>query len=153
MHIAVTFVALLLAACSAGGSPKIAATDGWTREVAPGQTSAAAYVTISNQGDGADSLIAAESSVAAKATLHSSSSAGGIARMRPIEGGLEIPPHATVAFKPGGNHIMLTGLQQPLKAGQAVDLSLQFEKSGRQAIALRVLPATSEDSHMHGMAM
>ena len=153
MRVPVILAALLLASCNAGGSPKIAATDGWTREVAPGQSAAAAYVTVANEGDGADRLVAAESSVAAKATVHSSSSAGGIARMRPIEGGLEIAPHATVTFKPGGNHIMLTGLKQPLKVGHTVDLTLQFEKSGRQAIALRVLPATSEDSHMHGMAM
>lgn len=114
---------------------------------------ASAYVTISNHGDGADKLVAAESPAAAKATLHSSSSADGIARMRPITGGLEIPAHSEATFKPGGNHIMLEGLRQPLKAGQTIELTLAFEESGRRPIAVRVLPATAEDMHMHGMSM
>ena len=153
MRLPVVLAALLLASCNSGGEPRISATDGCTREVAPGQSAAAAYITLTNRGDGPDRLIGAESSVSAKSTLHSSSSEGGIARMRPIDGGLKIAPHATVMFKPGGNHIMLTGLKQPLKAGQTVDLMLRFERSPAQAVALRVLPATSEQSHMHGMAM
>ena len=151
MRFLVSLAALLLLSCNGGGAPDISITNGWTREVAPGQSMASAYVLIANRGDGADKLVGADSPVATRATLHSSSSADGIARMRPIAGGLEIPAHSTVAFKPGGNHIMLEGLKQPLKAGQTIELTLAFDKSGRRAIAVLVLPATAED--MHGMSM
>ena len=147
-----SLAALLLLSCSPGGEPKVEATNGWTREVAPGQSAAAAYVIISNAGSGADRLVGAESSNSAAATLHSSSSEGGIARMRRIDGGVDISAGSTVAFEPGGNHIMLEGLKQPLKAGQSAELILTFERSGRRTIALKVLPATA-DNHSHGMSM
>lgn len=153
MRLSVMLAALLLSSCDGGGEPKISAANGWTREVASGQYSAAAYVTISNGGEGADRLIGVESPVSAEATLHSSSSAGGIARMRRIDGGVEVPAHLTIAFAPGGNHIMLTGLKPTLKAGETAELTLIFEKSGRRPIVMRVLPATAADGHTHGMSM
>jgi copper(I)-binding protein len=147
-----SLAALLLLSCNAGREPKVEATNGWTREVAPGQSAAAAYVTISNSGNGADRLVGAESPASATASMHSSSSVDGIARMRRIEGGVDIPAGSAVAFEPGGNHIMLEGLKQPLKEDQSAELILTFERSGRRTIALKVLPATA-DGHSHGMSM
>ena len=152
MRRAVTLAALLLMSCGGGGQPNITVANGWTREVAPRQSAAAAYVTISNGGNGADRLIGAESPVSAEATLHSSLSSDGVARMRRIDGGVKIPANSTISFEPGGNHIMLTGLKRPLRAGETAELTLVFEKSGRRPIALRVLPATTE-GHSHGMTM
>ncbi len=43
---------------------------------------------------------------------------GGVMKMRPVEGGLEIKPGETVTFKPGGYHVMLVDLKAPLQAGQ-----------------------------------
>ena len=148
---AASAAALLLLSCG-GGEPNIAVSDGWARETAASQTSAAAYAKIANRGDGEDRLTGVSSPAASGASLHSSSEAGGVMRMRPIEGGLEVRGKSTVAFEPGGNHIMLTGLKQPLRAGQTVQLTLTFDKSPPQTIAVRVMPATATDSH-HGMAM
>lgn len=146
--------ALLLLSC--GGqvdrAARISVADGWMREIAPGQTAAAAYVTIKNDGDGDDRLVGVRAHVG-EATLHSSSSSGGVARMRPIGDGLEIPAHSTVELKPGETHIMLTGLQRSLSAGQKVDASLKFAKSGERLIVIRVMPAAAGNSHPHGMKM
>ena len=150
MRVAIILAALLLPSCNAG-EPKIAAADGWAREVAPGQSSAAAYVTVSNSGDGADRLIGARSPASSGAELHSSSSADGIARMRRIDGGVEVAARSTVEFRPRGNHIMLTGLKQPLRAGDTAELTLTFERSGARTIPLRILPAAATDGHAHGM--
>lgn len=147
---AVALATLLLASCG-GGEPSITATDAWAREVAPGQKSAAAYVSIANAGNADDRLVGVRSPVSAEATLHSSSHEGGIMRMRPIDGGLSIAAGSTVKFGPGGNHIMLTRLNRTLRAGDAVELTLDFERSPDQTIAVRILPATATDSH--GMAM
>ena len=132
-------------ACDRQGAPDIAIGDGWARETAPGQAAAAVYLTVANRGNGDDRLVDARSSVARAAVLHSSASAGGVARMRPIEGGLEIPARGRVELKPGATHIMLTGLEEPLSAGQTIDLALNFARSGRRPVAVRVVPAAAEE--------
>ncbi len=45
---------------------------------------------------------------------------------------MDIPPGAKVILKPGDTHAMLVGLKQPLKEGQTIPLTLDFEK-GRQS--------------------
>jgi len=78
----------------------------------------------------------------------------GVAKMRPVEGGLEIKPGETVELKPGSFHIMLTGLKQPLEKGQKVWGTLEFEKAGKVDIeyAVEALGAASPapaGQHMH----
>lgn len=147
----IAIAALALASCNRG-EPRISVTDGWAREVAPGQAAAAAYLKIANDGDRADRLVGVSSPGATEAELHSSSNEGGVMRMREIENGLAIEPGSTAAFAPGGNHIMLKGLKQPLKAGQTIQLTLDFERSPDQSVAIKILPATATASH-DGMAM
>jgi len=132
---------------------EIAVNNGWAREIAAGQSAAAVYLTIVNRGAGSDRLVKV-TAAGADAMLHSSSSAGGVARMRPLQDGLEIAPRSTISLKPGGTHIMLTGLKQPLRAGQSIAVTLGFERSGNRPVAVRIVPATGEDEHSeHGMAM
>lgn len=50
---------------------------------------------------------------------------------RPVAGGLEIKPGATVTLKPGGYHIMFVGLKQPLKQGEHFKVTLEFAKTGK----------------------
>ena len=146
-------MALALLACSPPeAAADISVSNGWTREIAPGQTAAAVYLTIANQGAGRDRLTAVQSAHG-YASLHATSSAGGVARMRPLEDGLEIAPRSTVALKPGGTHIMLTGLKQRPARGETIDLTLQFERSGKRQIAIRVVGAGDDSHSSHGMSM
>ena len=55
----------------------------------------------------------------------------GVMKMRPVEGGLEIKPGQTVQLDPGGYHVMLMGLKQPLKEGEHFKATLEFEKAGK----------------------
>jgi copper(I)-binding protein len=55
---------------------------------------------------------------------------GDVMRMKPVEGGLEIRPGATVELKPGGYHLMFMDLKEPLKEGQTLKGTLTFEKAG-----------------------
>ena len=133
-----------------GCSAEVAVSEGWARETAPGQSAAAVYATIVNEGGARDRLVTVEAS-RGEASLHSSSSAGGVARMRPLPDGLEIPARSTVELKPGGTHIMLIGLAQPLRRGQTIDLTLGFERSGRRRIAIRVVNAGADTHAGHAM--
>ena len=62
----------------------------------------------------------------------------GIARMRPVAGGIEVPAHATVVLETGGLHVMLMGLAAPLQDGDSVAMTLVFERAGEIPVTLPV---------------
>lgn len=127
---------LALAACDeAPQQPDISISDGWVRSTVPGQSGSAAYFTIINSG-GPDVLLSV-SSPAADASLHSSTSDDGVARMRPLNG-IEIPAGSTVELAPGGDHVMLMALTEPLAEGSSFPVLLQFERSGQLGLDLPV---------------
>lgn len=114
---------------------------------APGQPNGAAYLTIENTGSEADRLIGLETPVAAASEIHEMSEAGGVMTMRKL-GEVEIAPGTPVIFQKGGLHIMLIGLKSPLRAGEAVPLTLTFEKAGTITLDLAIeKPAEHGDHH------
>ena len=145
-------MALALLSCSAPHQrpADIIVSNGWTREIAPGQSAAAVYLIIANKGEGSDRLLNVESALG-EASLHSTSSAEGVARMRPLKDGVEIAPGSIVELRPGGTHIMLTGIQRRIAAGQSIELTLSFERSGKRPITVPVVSAGA-DAHS-GMSM
>lgn len=126
---------LLLGACSPGAPADIQVDDAWARATVPGQAATAAYLTIVNNGAGADRLLSVSSHTA---TLHASSTNEGVARMRPLADGIAVPAKSTVKLEPTGTHIMLTGLGKPLAPGDSLALTLRFERSGSIAVPVRV---------------
>lgn len=62
---------------------------------------------------------------------------GGVMKMRQVDG-IDVPAGQMVTLKPGGYHIMLTGLTQPLKEGQTFPLTLTFAKAGSQDVVVTV---------------
>ena len=125
----------LLAGCSAQGGVSagsaIQVKDAWIRTPPPGAPTAAGYATIINRGIASDRLTGAYSGAAASVGLHEMDKAGGVMRMRPIAGGIAIGASATVKLEPNGRHLMLSGLKNPLKAGQHVRVVLQFQRAGQ----------------------
>jgi copper(I)-binding protein len=84
-----------------------------------------AYGEIRSNTD--DRLIKASSSVAKMVELHEHINDNGVMRMREVEGGVVLPAGESMVMQPGGYHIMLIGLHEPLKADSSMDLSLEFE--------------------------
>ena len=125
----------------------------WTRATPKGATVAGAYMNITNKGAASDRLVGGTSAVAGRFEVHSMVMEQGVAKMRPVEGGLEIKPGEMIELKPGSLHVMLTGLKQPLEKGQKVKGTLEFEKAGRVDIefAVETLGATAPapDGHHH----
>lgn len=108
---------------------------------------AAGYMGISNEGDQADRLIGVEVGFAAQAMLHTTEfSADGVASMTHVEA-LEIPAGDTVVLEPGGYHIMLMGLNQPLTECDMLPATLIFEQAGRVEIEFMVDPADGSVDH------
>ncbi len=63
---------------------------------------------------------------------------GGVMKMRPVEGGLEIPPGGTVDAQAGRMHVMLVDLKHPLEPGKMVEVTLKFEKAGTVKVELPI---------------
>jgi hypothetical protein len=140
--------ALLFASCAPKKSepPRISISGAWSRATVAGQSTAAAYLTIANNGDGDDRLLQVSSPVG-QASLHSSSMDNGVMRMRPLAN-LDVPAHSAVELKPGGTHIMIMGVKQPLAAGSSFPLMLKFDRSGERTVTVAVRPATSTTGEM-----
>jgi copper(I)-binding protein len=62
----------------------------------------------------------------------------GVMKMRPLEKGLAIEPGKTVKLAPGGYHLMLMDLKSPLKKGDKLPLTLEFEKAGKVQVSFDV---------------
>lgn len=62
---------------------------------------------------------------------------GGVTGMTQVTS-VAVPAGATVAFEPGGSHVMLIGLVAPLEAGRSFPLTLEFERAGTQSITVEV---------------
>lgn len=102
----------------------------WARATAKMARTGAAYMTITNTGNTADTLLSAQGAVSAKTELHKSSMKDGVMRMRQVKGGIKVPAGKTVMLKPGGFHTMLIGLKNPLHEGDSFPLTLNFAKAG-----------------------
>jgi len=116
----------------------IRADQPWARATAPQQKVGGAYVTLTSPVN--DRLLGATSPVASKAEVHEMTMDGGVMRMREQVDGLALPAGRAVTLAPGGLHIMLTGLRQPLVAGQTIPVQLRFEHAPPLDLELRVAP-------------
>jgi len=102
----------------------------WARATAPGIVTGAIYLTITNTGDIPDDLLSASSPAAATVELHRHlMRADGSMAMVHVEK-LAIPAHGNITCAPGGYHLMLFNLAQPLVAGTHIPLLLTFAHAG-----------------------
>jgi periplasmic copper chaperone A len=114
----------------------------------PTAKSGAIYFSIINHGSAEDKLLSILTPAAATAEVHETKMDGDVMKMRALENPLVIPAGVTVELKPGGFHVMLTGLKAPLKKGEVVALELVFEKAN--AIKLEVPVGEVAAEHEHG---
>ncbi len=110
----------------------------WARPTAGPEKMGAAYLTLKNGGKEADTLKSASSPGAAKAGLHEHMHDNGVMKMREVKGGIAIPAGGAVEFKPGGYHVMLTGLKHDLEEGKTLPLKLGFAKAGEVEVQVKI---------------
>jgi len=122
----------------------------WSRAMPAGATGVV-YFTITNQG-APDVLTGVATPVATSAGLHETIDDHGVMKMRPVAR-LAVTSDKPITLTPGGYHIMLTGLKQPLIAGTSFPLTLTFAKAGRVTVTAMVqaMGAAAPASHERGM--
>lgn len=110
----------------------------WARATPGGAKVAGGYLTIENKGTAPDKLIGVSADIAGKADVHEMAMDNGVMKMRPLDKGLTIEPGKTVKFAPGSYHLMFQELKAPLKQGDKVPVTLEFEKAGKVTVSLDV---------------
>lgn len=120
-------------ATAAPESPVVQIEQGWVRPSVPGQHGTGGYMKITARES--QQLVGASSPVAGVAEIHEMKMEGDVMRMRPVKS-LELPAGKMVELKPGGLHIMLMDLKQPLSAGSSVPVTLVLKD--RQGVESRV---------------
>lgn len=117
------------------------------RATLPGMSTSAAYMTIRNGGQKPAQIEALASPVALKTELHTTQMNDGVMAMRRVDN-LQIGPGEVVELKPGGYHIMLMGLKQPIAADSEIPVIITFD-NGEQ---ITVMAKTSHDVSGQHMA-
>lgn len=160
MSRALTFLALAavaggLAACSQGGpdgadeaAARVQVAGALCRPTPNGRQSTGCYLTLTAATD--DRLTAVSSPVAGRVEIHESRMESNMMMMRQLEDGLPLPAGEAVELKPGGNHIMLLAVEEPLKAGDTVALTLTFASAPPLEVTAAVgQPSLTDSGHPH----
>ena len=148
------FLALALALFAfsySNAEDTITVEDAWVREVPPASTITAAYMKIANNGTEDDKITGASSTAAETTEIHLSSvDDKGVAKMEKVDE-VAVTAGETVEFKPGSYHFMIIGLKEPLKAGENVEIVLDFENAGKVTVNAPVkgMDMQSHEEHSH----
>jgi periplasmic copper chaperone A len=109
----------------------------WSRPTPPVATVGAVYFSMTNVGRTADRLMAISTPIAGKVEMHESRKLQGMIQMRAVTS-IECLPGQTVKSEPGGLHVMLLDLTQPLAAGAQFPLLLRFRDAGTLTVQVQV---------------
>tara|TARA_R100000687_G_C6369589_1_gene127356 strand:+ start:146 stop:646 length:501 start_codon:yes stop_codon:yes gene_type:complete len=122
----------------------------WARATPPVKpVHGAAYLTLTNTSDEAVVLEGVTTPVTDKASIHETQKVDGNMRMEKLKGGLEIEPGQTVKFAPGGYHVMLMDMDEPLVAGSHFPITLEFQGGLTEQVEIQV----GDEPEMGGHSM
>lgn len=137
------FPAARLEVLPAGVAP-VDVRDAWARPTVPGQRSTGVYAKLTSGVGGR--LLGGSSPLAESVEVHEMAMEGDVMRMRALDKGLELPAGQGVELRPGGLHLMLTGVKQALPSGSTLPVTLRFvDKDGREGSLALQVPVTAGD--------
>jgi len=103
----------------------VSVRDAWVRESPPGVAMMAGYMALRNNTSRSQVLVAARSSDFETVMIHRTIVKDGMGSMVHASQ-IEIAPNASLLFAPGGYHLMLLNPKRTLRAGNRVDVNLEF---------------------------
>lgn len=109
----------------------------WVRATVAQQQASGVFMDLRSMHDNAQ-LVGVKTEAASSAEVHEMRMQDNVMKMRAVTS-VNLPSGQTVSLKPGGYHIMLTGLKKPLVAGESLDLTLEVvhEDGAKESIAVR----------------
>lgn len=137
MKIVVAFLLVAVVGCAKEhtGDP-IVVRDAWIREPPP-RSPAAGYLVLENRGGDSVELVAVATEAAEQTEIHVMEYKDDRMTMRQVAK-LQVPAGEEVALEPGGAHLMLMELRQPLRDGDEVELVLRFGDGTERRIQMPV---------------
>jgi periplasmic copper chaperone A len=125
-----SLLGLLLALLAAPAAAQVTVTDAWVRGTVPGQKGTGAFMQLTSAVD--VTLVSIASPAARVAEIHEMVRDGNMMRMRAVDK-LVLPAGKPIDLEPGGYHVMLMDLTQPLREGETIPIMLTFaDKEGRK---------------------
>lgn len=110
---------------TAQSSAALTVSESWAKALDSGMTPV--FGTLENTSDQDITVTSATTGSAKSTELHETvMGSGGTMQMQPKKGGFVIPAKSKFKLEPGGNHIMLMGLTQPVKAGDDISVELKL---------------------------
>ena len=137
--LALLALSAMLAPVSASADSNLVVAGAWIRQPPPGTDVASVYLSLENVGTKAVKLTGVECPLAGMAMMHQTLESGGQSHMRALAS-VSLAPGASMAFSPGGKHIMLQGLAHPLQVGERVPLVLRFSGGIKLQVTALVRP-------------
>jgi copper(I)-binding protein len=131
-------IALSFCLAALSASAQTTVKDPWVRGTVPQQMATGMFAQITSAKGG--KLVSASSPVAGVVEIHEMAMDGNVMKMRAIPS-LDLPAGKAVELKPGGWHVMLMDLKQPLKAGDTVSVSLVIEGADKKRETVEVKAA------------
>jgi copper(I)-binding protein len=122
--------------------------DAMARAVPPTAKMSAAFMTLTNNADTDLAVIGAESSVAKAVELHNNTMTDGKMKMRQVNQ-IDLPANQTTELKPGGQHVMLIGLNRALVEGETIDLKLNFSDGSSESMEIPIQQIKPMMQHKH----
>jgi len=143
MRIKAALLSIALAALAAPAfAGDLTVSNAWFRALPTGLP-AGGYFTIKNSGDKNAVLVSAESDSCGMTMLHKTVDTGGMSRMDMVEN-VSIPAHGTLAFAPGGYHIMCMEPTPEMSPGSSVNVTLHFADGTKLDVKFDVKGATGQ---------
>ena len=149
------FLWLLVAALSGAASAQhhvlgdLSIHGPWARELPPVAPNGAAYLRIENGGNEAARVVSASSPIADRVEIHAHETDDGVMKMRHLHS-VEVPARGALTFEPGGLHLMLIGLGEPLVRGESFPLTLEFDRAGTIDVTVEITTGGMADHAGHG---
>lgn len=124
------FIASLITlTATAWAQTTVKVEDAWVRGTVAAQKASGAFMRLTPSANAR--LVAAQSPVAGVVEIHEMAMENDVMKMRQVPG-VELVAGRTLELKPGGYHVMLMDLKQPLKAGESVAITLVFEDAAKK---------------------
>ena len=141
--------AIVVISAASALAADLMATDPFAFATNPTAKAGAAYIPVMNHGP-ADRLIDAASDVAKRVEIHQHLNDGDVMKMRQVVDGLPIGNHAHIEMAPGGVHVMLMGLIDPLIEGKPFNVTLVFASGTEIAVSVPVVDRAKHNGNTHG---
>ncbi len=121
-------------AYAAGETGGVEVNGAWSRATAPGQDTASVDMTITSKQPA--TLVGASSPACKEVQLHTMSMEGGMMKMREVKA-IDLPAGKRVNLRESGYHLMLIGLNAPLKEGEIFPVMLSIEVGEHRVVKIK----------------